>query len=75
MVCLGEFLMSNLIVSFDYLVIRPETLGSNIYVGEMKDMPIMIYKQYKGSKIKRVEFLEDDKDTIVVVLYDKEGEE
>lgn len=72
MVCLGEFLMSNLIVSFDHLVIRPETLGKNIYTGNFEDMPIMVYKMYKNRGIKRIEFTKDVKDTIIIVVYDEE---
>ena len=72
MVCLGEFLMSNLIVSFDNIVIRPETLGKNVYVGEFKNLPIMTYKLYKHRGVKRIEFTGDKDDTMIIVICDGE---
>ena len=73
MLYLSDFLMSNVVLSSEFVVIRPEVLGDSYYQGKMGDINLKLYKKIKNRRVKRVEYTEDSQDTIVITLYDEEN--
>ena len=74
MMDLEELLTSDLLVDEDRIVIRPEVLGSNYYVGEVGDLSFFEYKKYMNRLIKRIDFnkTEGIELSIIITLFDEE---
>lgn len=73
MLYLSDFLMSNVVLSSEFVVIRPEILSDSYYQGKIGDINLRFYKKFRHRRVKRVEYTEDSQDTIVITLYDEEN--
>lgn len=74
MMDLEELLTSDLLVDEDRIVIRPEVLGSNYYVGEIGNLSFFEYKKYMNRLVKRIDFnkTEGIELSIIITLFDEE---
>lgn len=74
MMDLEELLTSDLLVDEDRIVIRPEVLGSNYYVGRVGQLSFFEYKKYMNRLVKRIDFnnTEGMGLSIIITLFDEE---
>ena len=74
MMDLEELLTSDLLVDEDQIVIRPEVLGSNYYVGRVGELSFFEYKKYMNRLVKRIDFnkTEGIELSIIITLFSEE---
>ena len=66
-----ELVYSNLLNLGDYIVVRPEVLGSIYYGGTFMNLRYYDVKKLSDFYVKRVEFTDDVNHTIVITLEDE----